>query len=456
MKMNLNKVIKGIRPSDKEEGEMKDFIERLLDASRKLSKDVKPIICGSVEKDTWLSKKYELDLFLMFKPEIDKKELEKRGLELAKNIVKTLKGRHQIAFAEHPYLRGWVGKFQIDIVPAYEIENPENIKSAVDRTPHHVRFVKSNLRNPDEVRLLKQFCIANKCYGADVKTLGFSGYLCELLIIKYGSFMECVKDASKWRAGRTMTFDNLSKEEAARRFKGPLVVIDPVDKNRNVGAAVSIEKFCMFVKACKDFIESPKEVFFFRKPLKPYSGAEISMKIKKRGTKWFLVSFEKPKVIEDVLYPQMRRCSKAVEKMLDQNDFKVLRSDFYCNKECILIFEMENCETTKVWKNVGPDVYSKHAEEFLKHYRNEKVFIEDEKWVVENEKEFTEALQFLKSLFRRPEKELLEKGIPSKIAPLIRKSKISDGDNAIKAMKKLPDDFRVFIREYFEKDLNVA
>jgi tRNA nucleotidyltransferase (CCA-adding enzyme) len=91
----------------------------------------------------------------MFKPEVDKKELEKRGLDMAKRIMKNLKGRFQIAFAEHPYLRGWVGKFLINIVPAYEIANPENIKSAVDRTPHHVKFVRKNLRNPDEVRLLK-------------------------------------------------------------------------------------------------------------------------------------------------------------------------------------------------------------------------------------------------------------------------------------------------------------
>lgn len=452
--MNLNKVLKVIKPSEKEERDMKSFIENILDVSRKLSKSVKPIICGSVEKETWLSKKYELDLFLMFKPDISKKDLEKRGLEMAKKIVKELKGKYIIAFAEHPYLRGWIGKFQVDIVPAYEIENPENIKSAVDRTPHHVKFVKKNLRNTDEVRLLKQFCIANKCYGADVKTLGFSGYLCELLIIKYGSFMECVKDASKWRACHVITFDNSSREEAIQKFKSPLTVVDPVDRNRNVGAAVSIEKFYTFVKACRDFVENPKEDFFFEKPVKPYSIAEISKRIMKRSTNLFLITFDKPKVIEDILYPQMKRCTKAIEKMLNQNDFKVLRCDFFCNKECTMIFEMETWKTSKIWKNIGPDVYSKHAEEFLKHYKNEEVFIEDDKWIVESEREFTEAMHFLKSLIREPEKNLLEKGIPSKIAPLIRRGKIFEGDDAIKTMKR--PELRVFMRKYFEKNLNVV
>jgi tRNA nucleotidyltransferase (CCA-adding enzyme) len=453
--MDPSSVLKSIKPSEKEEREMNEFVEKLLETARKLSKEMKPIICGSVEKDTWLSKKYELDLFMLYRPDVSKKDLEEKGLALAKKIIKNLKGKHQIAFAEHPYLRGWVGKFQIDIVPCYDIENPENIKSAVDRTPHHVKFVKKNLKNPDEVRLLKQFCISNKCYGADVKTLGFSGYLCELLIIKHGSFMECVKEASKWRAYHVITFDNSSYEEA-KKFKSPLIAVDPVDKNRNVGAAVSIEKFYTFVKSCKDFIENPKEEFFFRKQLKPYSIADISRKIKERNTRWYLITFKKPKIIEDVLYPQMKRCSKSIEKMLNQNGFTVLRSDFYCNRECVFIFEMETWHTPRVWKNIGPDVYSMHAEEFLKHYKNEKVFIEGENWVVENKKEFTDALQFLKGLIRKSNKDLLERGIPSKIVPVIKSCKIAEGRDAMKLMKKMPEEFRIFIREYFEKDLNVV
>jgi tRNA nucleotidyltransferase (CCA-adding enzyme) len=289
--MNLKFVLNKLKPSKKEDKEMEDFTKKLIKINEKLAKNVKPIICGSVAKNTWLSKKNEIDLFLLFDSKLSKKELEKRGIDLAKKIVKALKGKYQIAFAEHPYLRSWIEKYQIDIVPAYSIENPEKIKSAVDRTPHHVRFVKKNLKNPDEVRLLKQFCMANKCYGADVKTLGFSGYLCELLIIKYGSFMKLVRDAFKWRVDHVITFNNLSKEEAAKKFKSPLIVIDPVDRNRNVGAAVSIEKFYTFVKSCKDFIENPKKDFFFPSETKPYSLAEVSKEIQKKRNKMVFNKF---------------------------------------------------------------------------------------------------------------------------------------------------------------------
>lgn len=451
--MWLKEVLKEIKPSKKEEDEVKSFTSKLIKIASKFSK---PLLCGSIEKNTWLTKKNEIDLFLLFKPSLSKNQLEKKGLAIAKKIVKKLKGSYVIAYAEHPYLKAKIGKFNVDIVPCYEIKNPENIKSAVDRTPFHVKFVKENLKNPDEVRLLKQFCIANKCYGADLKTQGFSGYLCELLIIKFGSFNKLVKDACKWRAGHVVSFIEVNKNEVFKKFKTPLIVIDPVDKNRNVAAAVSAESFYKFVKACKNFVKKPSKEFFFETKVKPYSINEIKKEIKKRGTRWYLIAVKKPDVLEDILYPQLRKCIKAFNKLLEQNGFKVLRSDFYCNKECILVFEMETWQVPKIMKNIGPDIYSKHAEQFLKHYKEQKVFIEGENWVVETEREITTVLHFLKNLVKKPEKELLEKGIPNKIAPLLKECKVYGGSEALKAIEKMPEDFRIFLKEWFEKDLNVV
>jgi len=451
--MDLKLVLNEIKPDKKEEDEMKSFIDKLIKIASKLSKEAKPLLCGSIEKETWLSKKNEADLFLLFKPSLSKKQLEKKGLEIAKKIIKAMKGSYVIAYAEHPYLRGKIGKYQVDIVPCYEIANPEKIKSAVDRTPHHVKFVNANLKSPDEVRLLKQFCKANRCYGADLKTQGFSGYICELLIIKYGSFLNLAKEAAKWRAGKLIIFNDVGD---TKKFKTPLVVIDPVDRNRNVGAALSAESFYSFVKACNDFIKKPSKDFFFMQETKPYSLKEIAKEFNKRGTRWYLISFERPDVLDDILYPQMRRCVKAIDKLLEQNGFKTLRSDFYCNKECVLVFEMETWQVPKIMKNIGPDIYSKHAEQFLKHYKENKVYIEGENWIIETEREFTTVLHFLKGLLNKSEKELLEKGIPSKIAPLMKKCKICGGGDALKVIEKLPEDFRSFLREWFEKDLNVV
>ena len=89
-------------------------------------------------------------------------------------------GESWVEYAEHPYVSGKIGKFSLDIVPCYGIENCEKIISAVDRTPLHNEFLvlsnsKKNLSN--DVRLLKKFLKGISVYGSDLKTAGFSGYL---------------------------------------------------------------------------------------------------------------------------------------------------------------------------------------------------------------------------------------------------------------------------------------
>ncbi len=443
MTMDLRPVLRRIKPSAKEEADMNRFGERLLSVSRTFG--TKPILCGSVEKGTWLAEKNEIDLFLLFDSSIPKKQLEVDGLAMAKKIIKAVGGTYVIAYAEHPYLRGKVGKRDVDIVPCYDIKDAGSIISAVDRTPHHVKFVKANLKNPDDVRLLKQFCRSNGCYGADLKTLGFSGYICELLIIKYGSFLGLIAEASKWRAGHAVSFG-----AETRGFRSPLVVVDPVDRSRNVGAAISAESFYKFVGACREFVNKPSMGMFFKKGPKPCAQNEISRTIKSRGTCWHVVRFKRPDVLDDILYPQLRKCLNSIEKILEQGGFRVLRSGFLCDGSCTLVFEMEICQIPLIFKNVGPDIYSRHADQFLSHYKDKGVFIEGENWVVEASREFTSSRELLSSFLKMSVKDLLGKGVPSKIAPAIKGRKLLNVSEAAKSKE-----FRAFMREWFNKNLNV-
>jgi len=86
----------------------------------------------------------------------------------------------------------------------------------------------------------------------------------------------------------------------------------------------------------------------------------------------------------------------------------------YCNKECLMFFEMDVWHIPRVSKNIGPEVYSKHAEQFLKHYKDQEVFIEEENWTVEIENKFIDASEFFKWLVKRTPKELLERGYPAR------------------------------------------
>ena len=100
-----------------------------------------------------------------------------------------------------------------------------------------------------EVRLLKKFMQGIGVYGAEIKVGGFSGYLCELLIMKYGSFAETVEAFANYNKRVIIDIENYyadRQNELSLLFPEPLVIVDPVDKGRNVASAVQPAKTLQF------------------------------------------------------------------------------------------------------------------------------------------------------------------------------------------------------------------
>src|SRR5437016_12270614 len=189
------------------------------------------------------------------------------------------KGTH--LYAEHPYTRGWYGGFEVEIVPCYRITDASQRMSAVDRTPLHVDYVLGRVKDgqTDEIRLLKAWAEGIGVYGAEAKILGFSGYLCELLVLKYGTFRGVLEGSLAWRPGNVLEFDR----PPARTFTEPLVVVDPVDPNRNVASAVGVEQMATFVHAARASLQAPGERFFFPRSLKPLPLPKLRALARKRG-----------------------------------------------------------------------------------------------------------------------------------------------------------------------------
>ena len=149
-------------------------------------------LVGSIAKETYTHGKNDIDIFVLFPKTVSKGNVERIGLEIGKSVAKLLNGRPEKHYASHPYIRIDLGDKIIEIVPAYKTAPGEKIISAVDRTPHHTEYVKVNLKDPKEVIKLKWFMKQIGIYGAETQIHGFSGYLCELLVIEYGSFRRLV------------------------------------------------------------------------------------------------------------------------------------------------------------------------------------------------------------------------------------------------------------------------
>lgn len=450
----LKRVLSKIKPTAQEEGRLQEFLEQLHAETEKLG--YTGIAVGSTGKQTWLRGDHDVDWFILFPKDVPRDELEKRGLEIGAALARALKGKSVRKYAEHPYTRIFIakgkserkspgtskrpgaggnkiagpdnfGSWFIDVVPCYRIAKGEHIISAVDRSPLHLEFVRDSLSTgmQDETRLLKQFMKGSGVYGSDARHEGFSGYIAELLIIRHKTFLDVLDEAAKWLPGTRIVL----AKDSGQKFKDPLIIIDPVDQNRNVSASLSFENFMRFVLAARKFLEQPSEKYFTADS-SPLSAKETAV-LKNRGTYWFAFVSMKPDVIDDTLWPQMRRAVKRIAKMLDHEEFKVIRQGEFANGSMVLFFELEYDKLPPVKKMTGPPVFvKKHADEFLKKY-SAPLFgphIEGENWVVEKEREFMHAHQ-VRSLAKKSPGDLETFGIPSFVAQALSGARFLDSEN---------------------------
>jgi len=343
---------------------------RLANKLRDQNIEAEVRIEGSVAKDTWLASENDIDIFVLL-PKTASRELFPKILGSAKKLG----GRWRVRYAEHPYLQTEIEGYRVEIVPCFQIDSTRELISAVDRTPFHTQYVKEHASEEikREIRLLKRFAIGTGCYGAELKTQGFSGYLCELLTLHHGSFQKLIEAASGWKPGTIIDHERsyADESEPAILFEGqPLVVIDPVDPNRNVAAAVSAQSFAAFVRACQEFLSDPRPEFFFPKKVKLLDAREVRRILKRRGTKIFCVAFETPDLVPDVLYPQLRKTEHALVARLEQAGFEVQRSDVWGDSKSVILIELGTSKLARVQTRVGPPVTIEVKDFIREHLRS--------------------------------------------------------------------------------------
>lgn len=268
----LNEVLAKVRPTEREREQAIDIyenIKRVVEKSLNIPYDFKVELHGSVAKGTELRGDIDLDIFILIRnDEISREWLEKTVIRPLFEVLRGLYSNVRLNYATHPYIHIDLKTFEVDIVPAYWARDISEIKTAVDRTPFHTKYVISKLseKSKDEVRLLKAFFKGVGVYGAEIKTEGFSGYLTELLIIKYGEFVKALEAMTSWRVGEVVVVDGeLVKEDSSylrKIFRSALIVPDPVDPRRNAASAVSLETLARVVLASHIFLLKPSRKFF--------------------------------------------------------------------------------------------------------------------------------------------------------------------------------------------------
>ncbi|VTT87156.1 tRNA nucleotidyltransferase, archaeal type [Halorubrum sp. DM2] len=383
--------------------------ERTREAIADLAVDADVVQVGSTARGTWVAGDRDIDLFVRFDAELDRAELEEYGLAVGHAV---LPDGHE-EYAEHPYVKGSYDGFDVDLVPCHDVETAVDLVSAVDRTPFHDAYLSARLDDglAADVVVAKAFLKGIGAYGSDLRTEGFSGYLTELLVLELGGFVPLVESARSWHP--PVEFD--PEGHAERTFEDPLVVVDPTDPTRNVAAVLSATNLARFQHYARELLAAPSEALFEPDEPEPLGSGEVRDHLGRRGTTPVAVVFDAPDLVDDQLWPQLRRSLDGIVRGLDDHGFDVLRATAMTDAasaetdptgatRAALYAELEVTERPTVERHDGPPVaVRKHAASFYESYVDDVdpdtygPFIDGDRYVVEREREFATVREYLES-----------------------------------------------------------
>ena len=310
---------------------------------------VNVIFGGSFAKGTWLHGDADIDIFFKVRPSVAVEKFEMLGKTVGLKALKDYKPR--LRYSDHPYVEAFVKNIRVNVVPCYDVEQGK-WQSAADRSPFHTRFISSNFDNEkrQQARLLKKFFKATGLYGAEISTGGFSGYVSEVLVLKYGSFENVLRAAADWQERQVVSIGNYDSD-VVKGFTSPVIIIDPVDSRRNLGTAISPESAGRFILAARAFLDKPSIQFF--------KGNQRGPDVSKLRPNVLIVEFSHGERSPDITWGQLKRSVNAIAKQLEIADFVVLRSSCITDEKnsAALAFLLESIMLAPYTKKKGPEVF---------------------------------------------------------------------------------------------------
>ena len=379
---------------------------------------------GSYAKGTWTSEKPDIDIFVKFKKSTSEKKFKSISKKIGFNALKKFKPYTR--YSEHPFVEAVIKNIKINIVPCYDVKAGE-WKSAADRSTFHTEFILENLSGPlkDDVRILKYFMSVNGIYGAEIAKQGFSGYVAEVLVYYFGSFTNVLKEIAKLKNDNAIG-------KPRKKFDSTIIIIDPIDSNRNLGAAISTENVGKFILLSRAFINKPS-IQFFRNQRKKLSSKNSLNNI-------LVLKFQYKKSPDDTIAGQIRRAVNSLSSQMEIAGFKILRNSSLTleKNQAVLLFLMDSLTISENQIHDGPNVFEENfSRKFVSINRKKSRIM----WVGNNAKimalqkrSHTNAKLFLNDLIQN---HLNKSGIPNGIKSDIKNMKITTGNNiADKSIKE--------------------
>ncbi|MBI2145155.1 CCA tRNA nucleotidyltransferase [Candidatus Woesearchaeota archaeon] len=391
-----------------------EFTARLDKALTKAKVKAKAIVGGSGAKGTWLRGMHDIDVFVCF----DYSRYKEKNAELSEFLAAAVKK----AFPKHERLHGSRDYFKIayegysfEIVPILGIKTARQAMNITDASLLHAGWVQKETRKKkglgDEIRLTKAFCKAQRVYGAESHVRGFSGYSCEILTTHYGSFLQLLVAATKdWK--RRISKGTKIIVDAEKHYKGrdplrelneakvqsELIVIDPIQKDRNATAALSNETLSTFISAAEKFLKEPSKAAFEKESITAESLAE-----KAKGKNLTIVEATPHRGKEDVVGARLLKAHEHIEKRLRESGFKLTDTGWAWEKgsKALYWYTSEAREPEPETRDGPPISNTVHAEKFRQEHSGKKgrqVFEKNGRLYAKIERSYKKPEQLVKAI----------------------------------------------------------
>ena len=395
-------IIMGSDESEQLSSVMSEFEEKVTSELSKQGVVANLFVGGSVGKGTCLPGIHDIDYFMRF-------DLKKYGDE---NISEVCEGVLSSIFKDvlrlkgsRDYFRVKINDYEIEIIPVLYIKRINQAQNLTDQSPFHVNWIKKNVKAKKkldfDMRLAKQFFRASGVYGAESWIGGFSGHVTEILVVHYGGFEKLLKAVLKWKdktiidVEKAYTGKDVLEILDDAKTVGPLVVVDPVDKDRNAAAALGLDKFELLQSKSEAFLKKPHKKFF--------DEIEITVDdIKKMGKRNRVLIWKAPPEDDkmDVSGAKMVKYAEHIARMFKNEEFIVLDSGMYWNKHdsglVWVIVDKKALTKNQIIK--GPQTFGmqNHILAFKKKYARRKYWREGYHYYAEIPRKYTKIDQILR------------------------------------------------------------
>ena len=375
---------------------------------------------GSFARKTYLSEDETFDLLLILQRE-DKANVHQILDALVKRLKNDRIRKQPITIEKHtgkmPYLRILGGGELINVFVGFEITPGEETISIFDLIPMHTQYILTHM--PEEMRkdvlLLKKFVKATGVYRNEIGAVGFNGYLCELLIIFYGSFRKAIQAIRNWKPRTIIDLkrnqekiedvDTLTTEMLVGYY--PLYAPDPLNPKDNVASSVSIDQFNSITAAANLYYYHPTIDIFEDQMCEVSVFEDLVRKIINSGKEIVVLALKREFKEAEVCWQKALSIKSAFEAELHNNNYILERTKpFVCDEYFGIFISLMNTNPRISLRKEGPEITSSDSIQFLRRYTKHAdvvagPFIDNEKWVIHFTKKGQNVFDFLQNLVKK-------------------------------------------------------